>query len=72
MPKISGCSQLFECGYYYDAGFHPDNTDHVIPKGHTAPKPKEDDPKECPNKLDVEKLFGTNCQSTMQEETELL
>lgn len=65
MPKISGCTQLFECGYYYDAGYHADNTNHGTPKGHTPPKPKDDDPSECPNKLNIEELFSTNSQSKL-------
>ena len=64
MPKIYGCSQLFECGYYYDAGLHHDTTDHGIPPSRIPHKKvKSVDVNEKLNKLDIEKHFKTSAQS---------
>ena len=61
-------TESFDSGYYYDVAHHADPTDHGVPKRikkpHPVTQPIDDDPDECPNKLDVEKLFSTPACST--------
>lgn len=61
-------SQQFECGYYQDIALHKDNTNHGQAKSLKQGqfKPKEDDPNETPNKLDINEHFKGNCQSKRQ------
>ena len=65
-------TECFDSGYYYDMAHHADTTDHGTPKRimkRPEPiKPEDDDPNECPDKLDIEKLFSGNSQSRKEED----
>ncbi len=54
-------TEAFDSGYYYDMAHHADPTDHGVPKRIKAPhpvtQPKDDNPYECPEKLNIEALF---------------
>lgn len=61
-------TEAFDSGYYYDMAHHADPTDHGIAKRIKEPvpviQPKDDDPTECPNKLNIKSLFSIGASNS--------